>query len=207
MKKLLVLILPLLVTGCVWSGEVNQSNNETQSAKDGLSYVCSASGGNWLEEFQECEDVTKDWCDQSSGEFNECAASCRHHSGDNIMCTLQCIPVCSFSQPEITDIKVNNLESKQRIDSPLVIKGEARGTWFFEGDFPIALEDKDGLIIAESYGVAEGEWMTEEFVPFTATIEFKRTKIYDEGTIVLKKDNPSGLPENEESLRIPILFE
>lgn len=206
MKKLLVLILPLLVTGCVWSGSVETTTSETPDAKDGLSFLCSASEGIWSEEFQECVNVSKEWCEQNLGSYNECASACRHDSESSI-CTMQCVPLCSFVEPETTDIRVNNIEPNQRIDSPLVIKGEARGAWFFEGDFPIALEDKDGVVIAETYGMAEGEWMTEDFVPFTATLEFKRTKIYDEGTLVFKKDNPAGLPENEESLEIPILFE
>jgi hypothetical protein len=53
--------------------------------------------------------------------------------------------------------------------SPITISGTARGNWFFEGSFPISIVNWDGLIIGEGIAQAQGEWMTENFVPFTAT--------------------------------------
>lgn len=100
----------------------------------------------------------------------------------------------------------------QTITSPLSITGSARGPWFFEGSFSVVLTDWDGKIIAESLATADGEWMTEEFVPFVSLLEF--VSPYQEGsedfmrrgTIILKKDNPSGLPENDDALEIPVMF-
>ena|SRR3989338_9319713 len=92
------------------------------------------------------------------------------------------------------------------ITSPLNIRGEARGVWFFEASFPIYLTDWDGLIIAEGYATAEGEWMTTEFVPFTATLTFKNPTYKNNGSLILKKDNPSGLPLHDDALEIPIFF-
>lgn len=92
------------------------------------------------------------------------------------------------------------------IKSPLTIKGQARGNWFFEGSFPVILTDWDGLIIAQGIATAEGEWMTTEFVPFSATLEFKTPVYKNNGNLILKKDNPSGLPEHDDALEIPILF-
>ncbi len=94
-----------------------------------------------------------------------------------------------------------------RIDSPLTITGMARGYWFFEASFPIVLTDWDGLIVAEGYATANGEWMTEDFVPFTATLTFTKPAFDERGTLILKKDNPSGLPENDNALEIPIRFQ
>jgi hypothetical protein len=34
------------------------------------------------------------------------------------------------------------------VSSPLPIQGQARGSWYFEGDFPVLLTDWDGRIIA-----------------------------------------------------------
>lgn len=105
------------------------------------------------------------------------------------------------------NIRVMNPEPNQVISSPLVISGEARGTWFFEADFPVTLIDGDGNVIVEHYAQALSDWMTEDFVPFEAVIEFEKpgTEI---GYLVLEKDNPSGLEEHdEESLIIPVRFE
>lgn len=98
------------------------------------------------------------------------------------------------------------------IESPLTLTGSARGNWFFEASFPIILTNWDGLIIAEGVATAEGEWMTTDFVPFQATLEF--TSPYPEsgpdfmkrGSLILKKDNPSGLPEYDDALEIPVRF-
>ena len=91
------------------------------------------------------------------------------------------------------------------IRSPLVIAGEARGNWFFEASFPLILVDGEGREIASSFATAQGEWMTTNFVPFTTTLIFS-SPATSEGELVLKKDNPSGLPEHDDELRIPVFF-
>ncbi len=92
------------------------------------------------------------------------------------------------------------------ISSPLVVKGEARGNWFFEASFQVFLTDWDGLIIAEGIATAEGEWMTTDFVPFTATLNFIKPSYGATGSLILKKDNPSGLPQYDDALEITVKF-
>jgi len=94
----------------------------------------------------------------------------------------------------------------EEIFSPLLIKGEARGTWFFEATFPIVLVNWDGLIIAEGFATAQDNWVTEDFIPFKATLEFIKPEYNNRGSLILQKSNPSGLPENDDALEIPILF-
>lgn len=102
-------------------------------------------------------------------------------------------------------ILVDNPQPNQVVTSPLEISGKARGTWFFEADFPVRLYDSEGKEIAVGIAQAQGEWMTEEFVPFKATLTFTMP-LADKGELVLEKSNPSDLPENADSLRIPIRF-
>jgi hypothetical protein len=96
-----------------------------------------------------------------------------------------------------------------KISSPVRVSGMARGYWFFEGSSPITIVNWDGLIIGEGYATADGEWMTEEFVPFSGTVNFMfdPQTPYDRGTLILKKDNPSGLPEHDDALEILVRFE
>jgi hypothetical protein len=47
--------------------------------------------------------------------------------------------------------------------------------------------------------------MTEKFVSYKATLEFSAPAT-DTGTLVLEKDNPSGLPEHDDSLVVPVKF-
>lgn len=98
------------------------------------------------------------------------------------------------------------------ITNPLTLKGTARGPWFFEASFPVMLTNWDGLIIAQGPATAVGDWMTTEFVPFTMNLAFSNPyqtgdpDFMKRGTLILKKDNPSGLPENDDALEIPIRF-
>ncbi len=102
-------------------------------------------------------------------------------------------------------IRVASPRPDDVITSPLAIKGEAWGVWFFEGSFPVRLLDEDGNEIASAVAQAQDEWMTENFVPFRTTLQFVSPAI-KKGTLVFEKDNPSGLPEYSDELRIPVLF-
>lgn len=99
--------------------------------------------------------------------------------------------------------------TKDAITSPLVVKGKARGNWFFEGSFPVTLVNWDGLIIAEGYATAQGEWMTTEYVSFEGTITFARpdTQVSDRGWIILKKNNASGEPQFDNALEVEIKYQ
>src|SRR3989304_192674 len=82
------------------------------------------------------------------------------------------------------------------ISSPLVVKGRARGTWFFEASFPVIIKDSDGNVLAAVPAQAQGEWMTTDWVPFEVTVEFEAdTTVSSRGALILQKDNPSGLPQ------------
>ncbi len=92
------------------------------------------------------------------------------------------------------------------IESPLTIRGRARGNWFFEGDFPILLKDADGDVIARSFVTAADESMTPEFVAFSGSLSFTKPKPGSRGTLVFVKDNPSDQAELDDSTAIPVFF-
>lgn len=98
------------------------------------------------------------------------------------------------------------------IASPLTIRGQARGTWYFEAGFTVLLVDWDGRIIAEHYVTAEDDWMSEDFVPFSGELTFVSPytagdpEFMQRGTLILQKANPSGVPENADALEIPVWF-
>lgn len=92
------------------------------------------------------------------------------------------------------------------VTSPLHVTGEARGYWYFEASFPVHLLDAAGRELAVTPAQAQGEWMTRDFVPFAATLTFTAPDSGDTGTLVLQKDNASGLPEHDDERRIPVRF-
>ena len=115
-------------------------------------------------------------------------------------------PNCEFALcPHEDLIRVFSPQANEKVSSPLLIKGEARGFWFFEATFPVKLLDDKGNIIAQHYAQAKGDWMTEDFVPFEAELVFEAPTA-QKGWLVLEKDNPSSLSENADELRIPIIF-
>jgi hypothetical protein len=103
-------------------------------------------------------------------------------------------------------IVLNQPTPGSRIASPLVVSGKARGTWFFEASFPVTLKNASGTIIAQAPAQAEGDWMTTEFVPFRVTLTFPAQPSGSRGTLILQKDNPSGLPEHDDSRQITVFF-
>jgi len=118
------------------------------------------------------------------------------------------VPFPSESQspdPHIDLIRVTRPEADSLVTSPLVVEGDARGQWFFEASFPVILTDDKGSELAHIPASALDNWMTNDFVPFRAQLEFASSSS-PTGFLILKKDNPSGLPEKEDQIKIPIRF-
>lgn len=86
------------------------------------------------------------------------------------------------------------------------VTGKARGTWYFEASFPIQVLDKDGKVLATSIAQAQSNWMTTDFVPFKADIKIPESYM-GKATLLLKNDNPSGLPEKDSSASFDFTIE
>lgn len=84
--------------------------------------------------------------------------------------------------------------------------GRARGPWYFEASFPIELRDANNVLITTVVAQAQWEWMTEDFVPFTATLTFPAQPAGSQGMLVFKNDNPSGEPQNSMMFDVPVQF-
>ena len=91
------------------------------------------------------------------------------------------------------------------VASPLEVRGRARGTWFFEGDFPLVLLDGHDNLVAQGFATAQGEWMTTDFVPFSALLRFESPES-GPGRLILEKDNPSDRRELDDALVVPVVF-
>lgn len=102
-------------------------------------------------------------------------------------------------------IQVDSVLPGDTVSSPLTVIGEARGYWFFEASFPVKVLDANNQQLAVAVAQAQGEWMTEDFVPFSVTLTYPMPTT-PTGTIVFEKDNPSGLPEHDDYMTIPVVF-
>ncbi len=106
-------------------------------------------------------------------------------------------------------IIVTSPTSGAQVGNPIELKGMARGYWFFEASAPVTVTNWDGLIIGEGYITADGEWMTEDMVPFSGTLTYTLppNSYSATGTLIFMRDNPSGLPENDAAYEMTIMLE
>lgn len=92
-------------------------------------------------------------------------------------------------------------------DKKGLVSGAALGTMYFEGSFPITFTSPSGTVLAMGIATATSDWMTTSSVPFTATLEFDKPVTADTvGVLVLSRDNPSGLPEQDLSVSFPAIL-
>lgn len=116
--------------------------------------------------------------------------------------------------PQSGPITPAELEARVVIDAPksgasvpkdFTVTGKAPGPWYFEASFPVEVKDANGNIIAQDVATALTEWMTPEDVAFKAEISVEDYS--GPATLVLKRDNASGLPEHDASVSIPITIQ
>lgn len=111
-------------------------------------------------------------------------------------------PQATWQNSDESMIKLDLVRPGVTVLPKFIVSGEARGPWYFEASFPVEVLDKDGKQIAQGIAEAQGEWMTEKFVPFRAEVNVG--DYAGRATLILKKDNPSGMPENDASLSVPV---
>ncbi|TSC94157.1 MAG: hypothetical protein CEN87_610 [Parcubacteria group bacterium Licking1014_1] len=103
------------------------------------------------------------------------------------------------------DVRVFSPRAGDTITSPLLVEGEARGTYFFEAVFPIKITDESGNVLGSSFARTTEDWMAENFVTFKGELTYT-LKNGGKGFLVLFKNNPSGLPQYDKEIKIPIIL-
>ncbi|MBI5147263.1 MAG: hypothetical protein HZA84_08645 [Thaumarchaeota archaeon] len=71
-----------------------------------LPATCVQNGGNWLEEYDECEYVSEEQCSLMGGQYEE-KSSCRHSLNPSGWCSGEGIPVCTFDSKQESANKSN----------------------------------------------------------------------------------------------------
>lgn len=111
-----------------------------------------------------------------------------------------------FMSEKGVSIYLESPKENQKVESPIYIRGRAPGNWFFEASAPVTLTDANGVVLAEHYMSAEGEWMTTNHVPFSGNINFYNNNLTDYGYLIFKKDNASGEPQFDDSFKVKVFF-
>ncbi len=102
------------------------------------------------------------------------------------------------------EVVLTSPQAGTAVSSPLAVKGEAPGSWFFEGNIIVELQDDKHQVITTHPGTAQTNWMTEAAVPFASLVEFTTTA--KTGYLVVRNDNPSGLAEFSKTAEWPLIF-
>jgi hypothetical protein len=95
--------------------------------------------------------------------------------------------------------------SLENLSSPVKVTGNAPGPMFFEGSFMIIIKDANGKTLGNGFAIAQTDWMTSDNVTFKAEISLEAPTT-DTGEIIFQGENPSGLPENDIEITLPITF-
>jgi hypothetical protein len=93
----------------------------------------------------------------------------------------------------------------QTVINPITVNGYAKSSWYFEATFPIKVLDANGKVLGQAIGQAQSDWTSGGYIEFVASLKYS-TPATSTGTLVLEKDNPSGLTQNADELRIPVKF-
>ncbi|MFC1622391.1 Gmad2 immunoglobulin-like domain-containing protein [Patescibacteria group bacterium] len=204
MKKILKILLIILIIAVVWLCIRFVFGGSEDD------WICD--NGKWIKHGMPSKPQPTTGCDlEKITNFEECVKA-----GNNVMESYprQCVSGENVFVEDIGNelekvdlIQIDTPRPNEKITSPLLVSGQARGYWFFEGDFPIKLLDANENLITQSIASVQGDasWMTEDFVSFTAQLEFIGSST-ENGWLILEKDNPSGLLENADELRVPIKF-
>lgn len=115
--------------------------------------------------------------------------------------------VVAIPPSALEDIREVSVSAGEEVSFPFTVRGEARGFWFFEGSAPLYVVDERDVVVGSGFIEAEGDWMTERFVPFSGTVSLRgEVKRGSDLAVVLERHNASGLPQHDASVRIPVSY-
>jgi len=115
-------------------------------------------------------------------------------------------PATIPTPPLDQQVVVASPAASSTVGHTFTVSGTAPGPWFFEATFPIQVRDPNDNVIGRIPANAQGEWKTNGPVTFKAEMNVDAS-YSGPATLILMKDNPSGLPQNDDSVEIPIVIQ
>jgi hypothetical protein len=103
-------------------------------------------------------------------------------------------------------IQVSYPKANASVPKQFTVTGKAPGNWFNEAQAPLLVQAEDGSKIGQAQMQAQGDWMTTDLVNFKANVTIDMA-YSGPATLVLLKDNESGLPQNDDSFEVPIVVQ
>ena len=113
--------------------------------------------------------------------------------------------VATTTNTGTSDVTVITPQSGASVPKKFTVTGSAPGTWYFEASFPIEVRTLANTVVGTGHATALTDWMTTAQVAFKADMTVSGYS--GPAILVLKRDNPSGLPQNDASTSIPIVIQ
>lgn len=109
-------------------------------------------------------------------------------------------------QPFVSEnVVVTNPLPNETVPQTFRVEGQARGNWFFEASFPLQVRDPENNPVGFGIAMTSDDWMTTDFVSFEGKVVVENYS--GPVRLVLLKDNPSGLPEFDDSVEFDIVVQ
>ena len=107
--------------------------------------------------------------------------------------------------PSLSPVVILSPNLTLPLKSPQKIIGLIDKSWVFEASFPLELFDSQLRSLFRGTASAPN-WLDKDstYTDFSANIKFSTKK--PNGFLLIKNDNPSGIPENNKSIQIPVIF-
>lgn len=115
---------------------------------------------------------------------------------------------------EVKDIELKTKEGltftlssplpKSELGCTFLLSGKMPREWFFENVFPYRIEI-EGVEVVRGLVQSHDDYTVKEMLTFSQELECIG-KCLGNSEIILRRDNPSGLEENDDEYRIPVKF-
>lgn len=109
-------------------------------------------------------------------------------------------------QPLSAQVSVLSPGPGGSVDKTFTVTGKAPGSWFSEAQFPIQVRSANSDVIGDGTAHTDGDWQSNNSVSFTADVTINDPTYKGTARLILMRDNPSGMPENDDSVEIPIMI-
>ena len=141
--------------------------------------LCVLYGGNWLDEYRECEDIEEHQCSLMGGKFNECESKCRNLPDyPDVSCVAVCSQVCSLDPQSKLHIEQSVRQEIQDLFADTDVKG-----------YSVNLDSKTGIIEITASDDSYDSQIKEIISKYPSDIEFNIT--YGPHTIIHDDFDPN----------------
>jgi hypothetical protein len=103
-------------------------------------------------------------------------------------------------------IQIDGIYPGSIIGSPYRVTGKAKYSWFFEGDFPVTLEDENGNSLCTAPAMALDSRRGPGWIPFKVDIIFIAAP-NTEARLIFRLDNPSETEGFQRAIEVPIILQ